>query len=76
MATFEEKILESRPVCPKYNFKIGYVLYDRPEGSDDRWLCPNCREALFTNLDEAVRFFREYNAIKARLRYEGLMKYI
>jgi len=73
MATVEERILESRPVCPKCNSKIGYVIYS---GSEDRWLCPNCNEKLFTNLDEAVRFFKEYNSIKMRMRQEELLKHI
>jgi len=76
MATIEEKILESRPLCPKCNSKIGYVLYGGSNGSKDRWLCPNCNETLFINLDDAVRFFKEYNSIKIRLRREGLLKHI
>jgi len=76
MATVEERILESRPVCPKCNSRIGYVLYGGPNGSEDRWLCPNCNETLFTNLDDAVKFFKEYNTIKMRLRREELLRHI
>jgi ribosomal protein S27AE len=73
MSTIEEKILESRPICPKCGSKIGYVVYDG-RNEKDRWLCPNCNDLLFTNLDDAIRFFKDYNSIKMRLRREEFLR--